>query len=104
MKLLLDENLSHRLRPLLRGHDVFSVKYMGWREIANGALLAKAVESGFDAVLTMDYGIEYEQNLSALPCAVVIIEAESKRDFSHRLRRVHQQSFCFEDQTFLDNS
>ena len=77
MKLLLDENLSHRLRPLLRGHDVFSVKYMGWRGIANGALLANAAESGFDAVLTMDYGIEYEQNLSALPCAVVIIEAES---------------------------
>ena len=77
MKLLLDENLSHRLRAHLPGHEVFSVKYMGWRGIANGQLLAKAADAGFDAVLSMDAGIEYEQNLSSLPCAVVIMEAES---------------------------
>jgi predicted nuclease of predicted toxin-antitoxin system len=77
MKLLLDENLSHRLRPLLAGHEVFTVAFMRWRGLSNGALLAKAAEAGFDALITMDAGIQYEQNLSALPCSVVILEAES---------------------------
>jgi hypothetical protein len=29
MKLLLDENLPHQLRTEVRGHDCFTVAYMG---------------------------------------------------------------------------
>jgi hypothetical protein len=36
MKLLLDENLPHRLRPLLVGHEAFTVAYMNWQGIENG--------------------------------------------------------------------
>jgi predicted nuclease of predicted toxin-antitoxin system len=77
MKLLLDENLPHRLRALLVGHDVFTVAYMNWKGIENGDLLALAAEAGFDAVITKDSGIEYEHNLVKLPCSVVILEAAS---------------------------
>ena len=54
MKLLLDEKLPHRLRPLLAGHDVFTVAYMKWAGIENGALLALAVAEGFEALITKD--------------------------------------------------
>jgi predicted nuclease of predicted toxin-antitoxin system len=67
MKLLLDENLPHRLRTLLIGHDAFTVAYMNWKGIGNGQLLALAASSGFDAVITKDTGIEYVQNLADLP-------------------------------------
>ncbi|HVX87093.1 MAG TPA: DUF5615 family PIN-like protein [Phycisphaerae bacterium] len=77
MKLLLDEHFSHRLRRYFSGHDVFTVSYMGWRGTQNGALLAKAAAAGFDAVITMDAGIQYQQNLAALPCSVIVIQAES---------------------------
>jgi predicted nuclease of predicted toxin-antitoxin system len=77
MKILLDEHLSHRLRPLLVGHDVFSVKFMGWRGVSNGELLARAAAAGFEVLLTMDAGIPYEQNLSSLPCSVVVLKATS---------------------------
>ena len=77
MKLLLDENLPHRLRALMVGHDVFTVEYMGWKGIGNGALLALAATHGFDAVVTKDTKIEYEQNLQTLPCALVVLEARS---------------------------
>jgi hypothetical protein len=40
-------------------------------------LLKRAAAEGFDALLTIDSGIEYEQNLASLPCSVVIIRAES---------------------------
>ncbi len=77
MKLLLDENLPHRLRPLLIGHDVFTVAFLGWDGTENGALLARAAAEGFDAVLTKDNGVAYQQNPMTLPCAIVILQAPS---------------------------
>ena len=77
MKLLLDENLPHRLRPLLVGHDVFTVAYMKWTGIENGALLALAAADYFDALITKDNGMPYEQNFASLPCSIVVLEAPS---------------------------
>lgn len=77
MKLLLDENLPHRLRPLLVGHEVFTVAYMKWNGIENGVLLELAGANGFDALLTKDNGMPYEQNVQTLPCALVVLEAPS---------------------------
>jgi hypothetical protein len=77
MKILLDENLPHRLRNHLPGHDVFTTKYMGWDGLQNGELLAKAASDGFDVLLTLDNGIQYQHNLSSLACAVIIVRAKS---------------------------
>jgi predicted nuclease of predicted toxin-antitoxin system len=77
MKLLLDENLPHQLRSELPGHDCATVAYMGWGGVENGELLMRAAAAGFAALLTMDSGMQYEQNLTNLPVAVVIIETAS---------------------------
>jgi predicted nuclease of predicted toxin-antitoxin system len=82
MKLLLDENLPHKLRQHLPDHHVFTVAFMAWRGIKNGRLLQNAAEHGFDALLTLDAGIEYEQNLQSLPCFVVVVRAASNA-FEH---------------------
>ena len=42
----------------------------------NGALLALA-NAQFDVLLTVDQGIEYEQNLSGLSISVVVMTAAS---------------------------
>lgn len=77
MKLLLDENLPHQVRLELPGHEVFTAAYMRWSGIENGELLRLAAEAGFDAVITNDRGLEYEQNLDTLPIAVVVVLAKS---------------------------
>lgn len=77
MKLLLDENLPHQLRYEIPGHDCFAVAYMGWGGAENGELLALAASAGFDALLTKDANLEYEQNLVNLPLAVVVLCAAS---------------------------
>ena len=77
MKVLLDENLPHDLRHELIGHDVFTVRYMRWNGMKNGALLATAAAAGFDAMITMDTGVDYQQNPAMLPLSVVILEAPS---------------------------
>lgn len=79
MRILLDENLNWRLKHDLPGHDVESVPLLGWAGIQNGALLRKAVESNFDALLTMDSNMTYQQDLSSHPIAVLVLRARSNR-------------------------
>jgi hypothetical protein len=77
MKLLLDEHLPHQFRHEIAGHDVFTIAYMGWAGVENGELLLRAERNAFDAVITNDGGVEHEQNLDALPVAVVFLDAEA---------------------------
>ncbi len=50
---------------------------MGWAGIENGAPLAHAAAAGFDALLTKDAKLQYEQNLVYLSIAVVVLRAAS---------------------------
>ena len=79
MRLLLDENLNWRLQRDLPGHQVESVPLLGWAGISNGVLLRKAAENGFDALITMDSNLSYQQNLADHPIAVVVLRASSNR-------------------------
>ena len=45
MKVLLDENLDHKLRKNLGAHEVFTVRYMGWSGLENGDLLRTAEQN-----------------------------------------------------------
>ena len=78
MRLLLDESLPRPLVGLLIGPDVQTVTQMGWTSLSNGALLRQAAPK-FDAVLTADQNIEFQQNLKTLPVAVVVLVAPSNR-------------------------
>lgn len=79
MKLLLDENLPHDLRHFLPGHEVLTVAYMQWSGVRNGELLNRAASAGFDAMISLDTGLEYEQNLQSLPISIVLLRSPSNR-------------------------
>ena len=49
---------------------------MGWGGITNGKLLALASEQ-FDAFITADKNLPYQQNIAKLPIAVVVLAARS---------------------------
>lgn len=76
MKVLLDEMIDVRFRHLLPGHDVFTVDYMRWKSVKNGALVAIAAANRFEAMVTVDPGFAHEQNVITLPLAVIIIFAD----------------------------
>jgi predicted nuclease of predicted toxin-antitoxin system len=78
VRLLLDESLPRPLAPLLAGHEVRTVTQMGWTSLTNGDLFRQAA-TAFDAVLTADQNIEFQQNLKTLPVAVVVLVAASNR-------------------------
>ena len=76
MRLLLDESVPGRLRRALPGHEVRTVGEMGWSGVKNGKLLALAA-TAFDAFITVDKNLPYQQNLTTLPVAVIVLDARS---------------------------
>jgi len=78
VRLLLDESLPRPLADLLTGHEVRTVTQIGWTGLSNGVLLRQAAPA-FDALLTADQNIEFQQNLTTLPMAVVVLVADSNR-------------------------
>ena len=80
MKLLLDESAPRRLASFFPDRfEVRTVQQMGWAGSGNGDLLRLAADHKFDALVTVDQGIEYEQNLDSLPVPVVIMIAARNR-------------------------
>lgn len=51
---------------------------MGWSGTRNGELLSRAA-SQFDVFVTADQNLQYQQNLGALPVAVIILAAKNNR-------------------------
>ncbi len=76
MRLLLDECVPRRLRRALPDHEVQTVQEAGWAGVRNGALL-HAADGSFDALLTVDQGVQYQQNMAGLRIGVVIMVAPS---------------------------
>jgi hypothetical protein len=74
VKVLLDECVTHELRPRVMGHDVYTVAYLGWSGTRNGQLIARAAATGFDALLTTDKNIRHQVSEATLPIAVIILD------------------------------
>ena len=78
MRVLLDECLPRRLKRELIGHDARTAPEMGWASKRNGQLLALAVGQ-FDAFLTADRNLSYQQDVSSFDIAIVVLDAGSNR-------------------------
>lgn len=92
MRVLLDENLDWRLvRYFDADFQVTTVSRQGWNGKRNGELLRQAA-AAFDALVTMDKGIEHQQNLRKYTLGVILISAKSNRiqDIQPAMFRVNQ--------------
>ena len=79
MWLLLDECVPRPLKRDLVGHDVRHVVDMGWSSKRNGELLRLMVTSRFEALLTVDQNLSFQQNLRASNIGVVLVLAKTNR-------------------------
>jgi hypothetical protein len=79
MRILLDENVDRRLKQHFdEEFEVSTVGERGWSGMRNGDLLRSAAGE-FDALVTMDQGIQYQQNLATISLGIVLICARSNR-------------------------
>jgi hypothetical protein len=79
MRLLLDECIPRKLKNSLRNYDCRTVPEEGWSGKKNGELLDLAEKSGFQVFLSLDRGIEFQQNLAPRLITVVLIRTKSNR-------------------------
>lgn len=79
LRVLLDECVPRHVAAGLPDHEVTTVPRMGWAGTKNGKLLQLAIAAGFQVFITMDRGLRHQQNLGALPIAVVTLSAQSNR-------------------------
>lgn len=78
MKILLDECVDERLAHDIAGHDVLTVRQMGWKGKQNGALLALAAQH-FEAFVTTDRNLSFQQNIKRFSLAVLVLTAPTNR-------------------------
>ena len=78
MKILLHECVDQRLAPEFTGHQVSTVSQMGWKSKQNGELLILA-SSQFEAFVTTDRNLAFQQNVQRVNIAVVVLTAQTNR-------------------------
>jgi predicted nuclease of predicted toxin-antitoxin system len=80
MKVLIDECAPRALKTFLtnHGHESLTVQEAGWAGKQNGELL-KLAETDFDALITVDTNLRYQQNLEGRRIAIVILQSSSNR-------------------------
>lgn len=64
-------------RQELPGHEVRTVPQQGWAGLGNGELLQRAAAERFEAFLTADQNLEFQQNLAGSPLRVIVLVAPS---------------------------
>ena len=79
MKLLLDECVPKRLRNDFADHEVRTVDEVGLKGLKNGELLRAAESQQFDVLVTVDRRIPFQQKVSQLDLALIILVAKPCR-------------------------
>lgn len=75
MRLLLDHCVPKKIGRLLAGHAATTARSAGWDGLENGFLMRAAAEAGFDALVTADRNLRYQQDPAALPIGVLVLIA-----------------------------
>lgn len=80
MKILLDENLPKKLKIYFAGeHEIFTVREKKWNGKRNGELLGLMTLSGFDAFVTIDKDLQFQQNIKRFLIKLFIIDAPNNK-------------------------
>jgi predicted nuclease of predicted toxin-antitoxin system len=74
MRVLLDGNLPVAFAGLLPGHRTDSTHHRRWSDLDDGPLL-DAAEAEYDAFLTMDQSLRFQQNLRGRRLRILVIRA-----------------------------
>lgn len=77
MKILFDQNVPRALAKHLTDHEVVRSAERGWQELRNGELLLKAEEEGFDALITCDQNLEYQQRVTGRKIGIVALSTNN---------------------------
>lgn len=74
MRVLLDGNLPRAFAALLPGHRVSTIHQRRWSNLDDRPLL-DAAEAEFDAFVTIDQSLRFQQNLRGRTLRIIVLRA-----------------------------
>lgn len=77
MKALFDQGVPVPLRRCLHPHVVDTASERGWSRLQNGDLLNQAEASRYNAFITTDMNLRYQQNLSKRVIRILVLTTTS---------------------------
>ena len=90
MKILFDHGTAAPLRNHLREHSVDRSAEKGWELLQNGELIRKAEEEGYEVIVTTDQSMRYQQNLSGMRLAIVVLLSTAWPRVRHRTEETRE--------------
>lgn len=80
MKLLLDENLPVKIKSYFSDiYVVATVREMEWSGKKNGELLGLMTLNGFDALITIDKNLKFQQNIKKFDVKIFILNSRDNK-------------------------
>lgn len=79
MRLLLDEGLAWDFRHCFGDHECHTSQYAGLKGKGNGELLSRAEALGYDVLITVDRGMQYQQSMAGRKISVLALEVRSNQ-------------------------
>ncbi len=73
MKILFDHGTPRPLRRSLYEHSVDTAADKGWDRLINGELIDRAEQEGYEAIITTDQSMRYQQNLVGRRLIIVVL-------------------------------
>jgi len=89
VRILFDQGVPVPLRKKLTEHEVTTCKEKGWDQITNGDLIAQA-ETLFDAFVSTDQNLKYQQNLKNREIAILVLPTTSWRKLEQNAATIKQ--------------
>lgn len=77
MKVLFDQGTPVPLRRFLHPHVVDTADERGWSRLQNGDLLDHAESGQYDALITTDTNLKYQQNLTDRVIRILVLTTTS---------------------------
>ena len=65
-------------RFLIDSYTVTEARARGWEELENGELLSVAESAGYEALVTRDKNLRYQQNLTG-PAIALVVRGQGRR-------------------------
>ena len=88
MKILFDQGTPVPLKDHLVQHQVDTAFELGWHEFENGELITQAEAAGYDAFITTDKNLRYQQNLSNRSVHIFVLSTTSWPKIKRNLEAV----------------
>ena len=88
MRILLDNCAPRPLKRYLAEHQVDTARERGWEQLRNGTLLQTAEGAGYEALLTTDQSMPFQQNMAGRRIAVVVVSENKWPILQHHILEI----------------